>query len=230
MVDYWQVVLLEPAKVALAQISGFMAKLLAALIIILIGWIISRVIKAVVAKVLKAIKLDKLADKIELDAILAKGGITYSLSDLLGVICYWLALLVTFMVAFNAVGLSMAADLLNQIILYVPNIIAAVFVIIVGLFVSILLGNVVNTAAMNAGVSQAGLLNRIVRIIVMVFVLAIALEQLNIGAKTIEATISIVLATILGSIGLGIAIAFGFGCRDIAAKIAEDLLNKMKRR
>jgi len=180
--------------------------------------------------VLKAIKLDKLADKIELDTILSKGGITYSLSELLGVICYWLALLVTFMVAFNAVGLSMAADLLNQIILYVPNIIAAIFVIIVGLFVSILLGNVVNTATINAGVSQAGLLNKIVRVIVMVFVLAIALEQLNIGAKTIESTISIVLATILGSIGLGIAIAFGFGCRDIAARIAEDLFNKMKKR
>jgi len=230
MVDYWQVVLVEPAKVALAQISGFVAKLLAVLIIILIGWILSRVIKVIITKVLKAIKLDKLADKIELDTILSKGGITYSLSELLGVICYWLALLVTFMVAFNAVGLSMAADLLNQIILYVPNIIAAIFVIIVGLFVSILLGNVVNTATINAGVSQAGLLNKIVRVIVMVFVLAIALEQLNIGAKTIESTISIVLATILGSIGLGIAIAFGFGCRDIAARIAEDLFNKMKKR
>lgn len=228
--DYWQVVLVEPARVAMAQVSGFIAKLLAALIIILIGWLLSRVIKSVVTKVLKAVKLDKLADKIELDAILSKGGIAYSLSELIGVVCYWLALLVTFMVAFNAVGLTMAADLLNQIILYVPNIIAAVFVIIVGLFVSILLGNIVNTAATNAGVSQAGLLNKIVRIIVMVFVLAIALEQLNIGARTIEATISIVLATILGSIGLGIAIAFGFGCRDIAARIVEDLLNKMKKK
>ena len=74
-----------------------------------------------VTKLLKLIKLDDLSQKVELDSILAKGGINIGLSDLLGIICYWLALLVTFVVALNAVGLTVAADLLQKIVLFIPT-------------------------------------------------------------------------------------------------------------
>ena len=228
--NFWETVLLEPTKTAMTQISGFLTKILAALIILFIGWLISRAIKLIVVKVLNAVKINVLADRIELSDALEKGGIKYTLADLIGVICYWLAILVTLMVAFNAIGLSVAADMMNKVILYVPNIIVALFVLIVGMFIAVLLGNVVNTATSNAGLSQSGLLSRLVKAIVMVFVVAIALEQLNIGARTIELTISIILATVLGSIGLGIALAFGFGCRDIAARYVEDIINKLKKK
>src|SRR3989338_10717973 len=118
----WQVVLLEPAKTVLSQISQFLVNVLLVVIILLIGWIIAKTIKTLVTKLLRAIKLDQLSDQINLDSVLAKGGISYSLSELIGVICYWLALLITFVVAFNAVGLTVAAGLLDKIVLYIPNV------------------------------------------------------------------------------------------------------------
>lgn len=220
----WQVVLLEPAKTVLSQISQFLVNVLLVVIILIIGWIIAKIIKTLVTKLLRAIKLDQLSDRINLYSILAKGGISYSLSELIGVICYWLALLITFVVAVNAIGLTVAADLLNRIVLYVPNIIAAVFILILGMFVATLLSNIVKTAANNAGVSQAKLLGKVVEVVVIIFAVAITLEQLGIAAKVIELTISIILA----SLGLSVALAFGLGCRDLAAKFISDLIENLK--
>lgn len=220
----WQTVLLEPAKTVLSQIGQFLINVLMVVVILIIGWIIAKIIKALVTNVLRTIKLDDLADRIELDNMLAKGGISYSLSELIGVICYWLALLVTFVVAINAIGLTVAADLLNRIVIYIPNIIAAIFILILGMFVATLLSNIVRTAANNAGLSQAKLLSKIVEVVVIIFAIAITLEQLGIGAKIIELFISIVLA----SIGLGAALAFGLGCKEIAARFISDTIDNLK--
>lgn len=219
-----QLALLEPAKAVLAQIGQFLINIVLVVIILIIGWIISKLIRNIVTQLLKAVKLDKLSDRIELNNLLAKGGIQHSLSELIGIVCYWLALLVTFVVAINSVGLTIAADLLNKVVLYIPNVVAAIFILVLGMFAAVLLKNIVQSAAINAGIAQANLLGKLVDIIVMVFAVAIALEQLNIGAKAIELLISI----LLGSIGLAVALAFGLGCKDIAARIVSDFLDKVK--
>jgi hypothetical protein len=220
----WDVVLLEPARTALAQISQFVVNALLVIIILIIGWLISKLIKAVITKILRTIKLDELSDRIELDSLLAKGGISYSISELIGVICYWLAILVTFMVAINAIGLTIAADLLNKVVLYIPNVIAAIFILILGMFLAIVLKNIVQTAANNAGLSQSKILSKIVEVIIVVFAIFVALEQLNVGIRITEMTLSI----ILGCIGLGLALAFGLGCKDIAGRFVNDTIDKLK--
>jgi hypothetical protein len=222
----WQIVLLEPAKTVMSQIYSFFVNLLLVLIVLLIGWLIAKLIKILVAKVLTTIRIDELSARIELDSLLEKGGITYALSELIAVICYWLIILITFMIAVDAIGLKIAADLLNKIVLYIPNIIAAIFTLILGMFVAVLLGNIVQTATTNAGLSQAKLLSKIVKAVVMVFVILIAMVQLNIGTKIIELTVSIV----LGSIGLAVAIAFGLGCKDLAARSLSEFIDKLKKK
>ena len=222
----WQVVLLEPARTVLAQISQFMVNALLVIIILLIGWLLSKVIKSVVSKALKTAKLNELSSRIELDKLLSKGGINNTLSDLIGIICYWLGLLITFMVAVNAVGLTIAADLLNKVVLYIPNVIAALFILILGMFVSTLLKNIVQTAASNAGLNQGKLLAQVVETVVIAFAIFVGLEQLQIGIRITELTISIV----LGSLGLGLALAFGLGCKDIAGKFVAELAEKLKKK
>jgi hypothetical protein len=214
------------ARTVLAQVGLFVGNLLLVLILFLIGWLVSKyVIKNGITKLLKLLKLDDLSHKIELDAILAKGGINNGLSELVGTICYWLSLLITFVVALNAVGLTVAADLLQKIVLFVPNIIAAVFILIVGMFAAVLLRNIVRVSASNAGISHANLFGNIVEVVIIVFAAAIALEQLQIAGRIIDLTISI----ILGSFGLGFALAFGLGCKDIVGKSVGDFLSKLKK-
>jgi len=219
-------ILVPSVRMVLAQVSLFVSDVLLVLILFIIGWLFSKyVIKSGVTGLLKILKLDDLSHRIELDSLLAKGGINNGLSDLIGIICYWLSLLVTFVIALNAVGLTVAAELLQKIVLFIPNIIAAVFILIVGMFAAVLLRNIVRVAANNAGISQANLVSNICEIVIMVFAVAIALEQLQIGGRIIDLTVSI----ILGSFGLGFALAFGLGCKDIVGKSVGEFLSKLKK-
>ena len=222
----WQVVLLEPARTVLAQIGQFLVNILLVIVILIIGWIISNLVKLVVTKGLRAVKLDELSDRIELETMLEKGGIGYSISELIGVVCYWIAILVTFMVAINAVGLTVAADLLNRVVLYVPNVISAVFILILGMFAATVLKNIVVTAANNSGVPQGKLLGKVAEVIVIAFAIFVGLEQLKIGIRITQLTLSIA----LGSVGLGFAIAFGLGCKDIVGRMVADFLDKLKKK
>jgi len=222
----WVIVLLEPARVVLSQISSFLVNVLLVVIILIIGWVVSKAIKSVVTRSLRTLKLDELSDRIELDSLLAKGGITYSLSELIGVVCYWLAILLSFIIAINAVGLTIAASLLSNVVSYIPNVISAVFVLIIGMFVSTILKNIVKTTVGNAGISHGKLLGDIVVTIVICFAVFMALEQLKIGIMVTELTLGIV----LGSIGLGLALAFGLGCRDAAGKFVNELIEQIKKK
>jgi len=222
----WQIVLLEPARAVLGQISQFLVSILLVIIILLMGWLVSKALKVIISKGLKLIKLDDLAGRIGLDKILGKGGISYPISELIGVICYWLGILVTAMVAINAVGLTIAADLLNKVVLYIPHVIAAVFIVILGMFVATLLKNIIVTAVNNAGLSHGKLLGQLVETIVIVFVVIVGLEQLGLGISITQLTLGI----IVGSVGLGLALAFGLGCKDIAGKFVAEFVEKLKKK
>ncbi|MFH1248457.1 MAG: hypothetical protein V1490_04845 [Candidatus Omnitrophota bacterium] len=223
--DNWQMgSMIEPVKTLAAQIGQFVGNLLMVVVILIVGWLISKFIKNLVLKLLKTIKLDGISEKVGLKELLGKGGIKYSLSELMAVVCYWLCLLIAMVVAVNALGLTIAADLLNKIVLYIPNIIAAVFIIILGMFTATLLKNIVQTAANNAGLYQSKFLAKLVEVVVIVFTVIMTLEQLSIGGKVIELIISIV----LGSMGLALGLAFGLGCKDIAGKFVSDFVDKIK--
>jgi len=222
----WQEVLIEPGKVVLAQVGQFVVNILLVIIILIIGWVISKLIRTVVTKGLRAIKLDELSDRIELETILEKGGIGYTLSELIGIVCYWIGILVSVMVAINAIGLTSAADLLKRVVLYIPNVISAIFILILGMFASTILKNIVVATANNSGLTQGKILGKAVEVIVIAFAIFVGLEQLQIGIRITQVTISIV----LGSLGLGLALAFGLGCKDIAGKIVGDFVDKLKKK
>ncbi|OGX60057.1 MAG: hypothetical protein A2306_01550 [Omnitrophica WOR_2 bacterium RIFOXYB2_FULL_38_16] len=223
--DNWRDVLVEPAKVVLAQMGQFFVSAILVILILLIGSVISRLIKTIVTKLLKVLKLDELSSQIGLSGLLTKSGISHPLSALVGGICYWLALLITFVVALNSVGLTIAADLLQRISLFIPNIIAAIFILIVGMFAAVIMKNIVKTTANNIGISQVNILSKITEVVIMVFAISMSLEQLQIGAGIVRLTITI----ILGSFGLGFALALGLGCKDMVAKSAEGFLEKLKK-
>lgn len=220
----WNIIMLEPAKLILKQAGGFISALVGMILILVIGWLIAKLAQNLVTRLLKLVRLDSIAEQIGANSILSKGGIGYTLSELLGVLCYWIIILVTLAVGVNAIGLTVAADLLNKIILYIPNIIAAIFILVLGIFGATLLGSIVQTSAANAGLGQAKLLSKLTEVIIVIFAVAIALEQLNIGTIIIGLAINIIFA----SIGLGIALAFGLGCKDIAGRYVSEVIEKLK--
>jgi len=220
----WNAVVMTPVAEMLGRIAGFLPTLLGVLIILIVGWIIAGMLKSLVVKVLKLIQLDTASEKAGLGDVLRRGGIRQTLSELIGVLIYWLILLMVFMTALNALGMTVAASLLDKVILYIPNVIAAVFILALGIFFSSMIGTIVRTASSNAGITQAKFLGQLTQTLIMIFASIITLEQLNIASSVLNFAINIILA----SFGLALAIAVGLGSKDIAGKMIQDLVNKVK--
>ena len=220
----WNAVVMEPVKEMLVRIAGFLPVLLGVLVILIVGWIIAGMLKNVVIKVLKLIQLDTASEKAGLGDVLRRGGIKQTLSELIGMLIYWLVMLMVFMTALNALGMTVAASLLDKVILYIPNVIAAVFIMALGIFFSSMVGTIVRTASSNAGITQAKFLGQLTQTIIMIFTAIITLEQLNIASSVLTFAINIILA----SLGLGMAIAIGLGSKDIAGKMVQDFVNRVK--
>lgn len=216
----------ESLKAFLMRVGNFIfPTLVGVLLILMVGWIFAGWLQNILVKLLKATPLDSAAEKVGVNDFLQKGDIRHSLSELLGVFLYWLIILATLLAALNALGLNEAAKLLERVLAYVPNVLAGVIVLILGLFFSTLVGAAVQTSAANAGMSQAKGLGQIARVAVIIFASATALEKFF-SSMIIQTTFSIVVA----AIAFGTALAFGLGCKDIAGKTVGDFIDKLKRR
>ena len=220
----WKTIILEPARIILDKTAVYTSKILAILLILAIGWFIAKAVQKVVTRFLKIAQLDVVADKAGITKILVKGEIKHTLSELIGFLVYWLIILIVIVAAVNALDLTVAALLLNQIVAYIPNVIAAIFILAVGIFVSFLVSTAVNTVAVNMGMSQARLLAKIAETVILILVVIMALEQLKV-ATTI---INLIIPILLGSLGLALALAFGLGGRDAAGKFIKETLDKIK--
>ena len=218
-------VVVDPVKAMFVKIFGYLPSLAGAIVILVVGWLVAKLIEAVIVRLLKAIRLDAASDKSGITAVLAQGDIKISLSELIGALIYWVIILVVLATALSALNLGIAADLITRLVEYVPNILAAIFILVVGALLGSFVSTVVRTAASNAGIDKAKLLAQITQTVIVIMSVIIAIEQLKIATTLIILSINIILM----SIGLGIAIAFGLGCKDIAGKMVQDIINKTKK-
>ncbi|PIW68829.1 MAG: hypothetical protein COW10_00425, partial [Candidatus Omnitrophica bacterium CG12_big_fil_rev_8_21_14_0_65_42_8] len=221
----WSVIVIEPVKAMLVRAATFLPTLIGILVILVIGWIVAAVLKNVVVKLLKIIQFDTASEKSGLSDVLRKGGIKNTLSELIGGLIYWIVMLLVFMAALNALGMTVVASLLDKVILYIPNVIAAIFIITLGIFFASVIGSIVMTASMNAGIKQSKLLSQVTQTVIVIFAAITTLEQLNIATAILSTTVTI----LLGAIGLAVAIAVGLGSKDIAGKLMQELLDNLKR-
>ncbi|MFH1541094.1 MAG: hypothetical protein ABID79_04480 [Elusimicrobiota bacterium] len=222
----WNIVFVEPIRVMLEKFAKFVPAFVGFLVVIVVGWLVAAAVKKLIIRALVLLKLDVLSGKIKFSEMLEKSGIKYTLSEIIGVAIYWIIIFITLTTAINTLGLTSISLITDRIILFIPNIIIAIFVFVLGLFLSLFLSSIVVTMSVNAGVSYAKLLGKIASATVIVFSTMIALEQLNIAASIINAVITIVFA----SIGLAFAIAFGLGSKDVVAKIMSDVVDKLKKK
>lgn len=220
----WQTVLVDPIQTSLTGLLGFLPNLLGALLILLLGLAISKGLEQLVTRLLKMVKIDRLSKEAKLEEVLRQGGIKQSLSELIGALVYWLGILLVVMSALNALNLMVAAELLSRVVAYLPNVIAAVFILVLGIFASVFIGTTVRTAARSVGLKAAGLLSQVSQVIIVIFASVAALEQLGIQF------VGDVFKIILVGITLGCALAYGLGCQAMARESVESLLQDLRKK
>jgi hypothetical protein len=221
----WQSLIIAPVREMLTKILGYLPTLLGALIILIVGWIVAKIIKRLIEVLLKAVRFDTLADKAGITGILKKGDLKITASEVVSGLVYWLVIIMVLVMVVNALGLPQSSEVLASLFAYVPKVIAALFVLVVAMFLASFVSSIVRTAAGNANLPRPEMYAGVSRWAIIIFAATIALGELGIGTLLVTATFNI----ILGGVCLGLALAFGLGGKEAAARYLDELMKRRSR-
>lgn len=189
--------------------------LAAALLLLLVGWLLALLGRAIVSGLLRRVGLDRLAERLGIEQALSQLGIETSISRILGRIVYWFILLIFILAATNRLGLVGVTEALRVFIGYLPSVLAAALILFLGVVLGRFLGNAVGTFAEQAGVSGGRVLGQAIRFFVIALAVILAMEQLNLETRLLS-TIAVI---VIGAVALAMGLAFGLGSRGLAHSI-----------
>ena len=200
---------------ALHSVAEFLPNLLSACLILFLGLLLAYLGSKLAAKALQTLQADRFAEKHGLTRTLNDLGFTGSLSRVLSAFVYWIILLLAILPAVEALRLTYFTMMVAKLLSYLPALIAALVIFLVGLSVARLLSNALARSARNANLEYANALGMISRYFLSLITIVITLAQL--GVQT--AILTVILAVVLTSAGLATALALGFGSRAVVANI-----------
>jgi hypothetical protein len=175
-------------------------------------------------RLLPLIRFDVLCARIGLSEFLRKGGVSRPPSRLVGTFVWGVVLVVTFFQVSRQLDIGVVNAFSGEVAASIPRILAAFFIVLIGLVVVSFVGNFVLTVALNAARPHANLLARGVKIAGIVLVLSLALEQLNLSRSLLTSLFQILFA----AAAFGAALAFGLGCKDIARDAMQRFLRNLR--
>jgi small-conductance mechanosensitive channel len=200
---------------ALNQVASWLPSLVAALLLLFLGWLLAMLGQAIVRGLLRRLRLDRLAERTGITSALIRMGLDGSASRLLGRLVYWLIFLLFILAAAESLGLPGVTETLSLLVAYLPNILAAVLILLMGSVLAHIVGDAVGALAIGSGVSGGLVLGQATRYTILIITVILALEQLNIQTTLLVALVIILAATIALALGL----AFGLGNRALARNI-----------
>jgi hypothetical protein len=209
--------LLDTTREFVRQTAAFLPRLAMALVVVLIGFLIAKVARFAVERGLRAVNLNVLTERAGTDNFLAQAGFSGDTCTLFGLLAFWLVLIESLVEAFRSLGLTYITDLLHRVVLFTPNLLIAMLVVIFGSYCARFVGNAIENFCREAQVPDGDMLARIARYIIQAFVIMIALSQVEIGGEIVQHTFLIILAGVM----LAFALAFGLGGRAWAAALLQ---------
>jgi len=216
MMDFLNLIL-EPLQDMFLKFKAFIPSLLAMLVILLLGILLAKLLRLVLLKFLLAIKFDSWSDRMGFTTLMRKGDLWLKPSVVLAGIVFWLLVIVTLMVGLGALDVSAIDNLVEQFFSYLPRVFSAAVILAVGYLFTSFISRAVLIAMANSGYHYARLLAEAIRVLLMLMILAMVMEQLQIATNIVIAAFSI----LFGGIVVALAIAFGVGGIDTARRIVE---------
>jgi hypothetical protein len=200
----------------LDELVAFLPRLVGFLIILLIGWLIARAVKALLTKALEGVGLDRALSGGSAGPYVARAMPDARPSELIGTIAFWFVFLGALAIAVSQLGIEALDNFLQSVVAYLPNVVVAILIFVVaGAIATAISGLVSRTLGDTATGKIAG---SAAPVLIMGIATFMILDQLNIAPAIVEITY----IALLGSVALGMAIAFGLGGRDVAGRLLED--------
>ena len=196
------------------SISVFLPKLIMALVILIIGYFIAKIVKNVLVRVLRAVKFNDVADKVGINGFMKKAGLKSDASGMMGKMGYWMIMLTTLILFFNNLGLPEVSGLLQDAVSFIPRILVGCILLIVGMYAADFLRDMVVATLKGGGFESPNMVGNLTYGVVMFLVVSMVLDQIGIGGDIVNTLVT----SVLGGVSLATAIAFGLGGRDWASK------------
>jgi hypothetical protein len=210
-------ILIEPVRAFLAQVGTFLPRLAMALLVVVVGWLVARMVRFAVIRGLRAINFNILTERAGTDDFLKQGGIQSDTTDIFGALVFLLVILAALVIAFNGLGLGYITDLLGKLVQLVPRLIIALLIVVFGAYFAQFVGNSAATYLRMSGAQDADLLGRLAQYAILAVVVLVALEEADVGGAIVRHSFLIMLAGIV----LALALAFGLGGQHWAAELLE---------
>ncbi len=201
------------------RLLDFLPQLVIALAVLILGWLLAKLARKAVIRFLKLIRVDVAAEKAGVENFLIQGDIKYTTVTILANVIYWFIMFAVILAVVNSLGLQGADELFSKIILYIPNVIIAILVLIFGTLFARFVRGATSAYLSNIGIEGADFVSKIAQWALIVFVISIALEQLSIGGQILISAFQLA----FGALCLALALAFGLGGKEWAARILEKL-------
>ena len=199
---------------------GFLPRLIGFLVILIVGYLIARVVKAAVGKLLEKVGLDRTLHESQAGEYVEKVSPGASPSRLIGSIAFWFIFIFVLSAAIGQLGIPAVTTFMNDVLAYLPNVIVAVLIFVVAAAVS---GAVAGLVAKTMGDTPTG---KIVAAVVPTLIMGIAVFMILTQLKIAPQIVLITYAALIGAIALGLALAFGLGGREVARDLLTSAVDK----
>lgn len=216
--------ILDSLVILWAKLIDYLPNLIAALVILIIGILIAKAIGKLVQKIVEAIKIDPFIRKINLIQKIESAGTRVVLSDILGWLVRWFLYIVLLVAISEILNLGQFTVFLKEIALYLPNVIIAVLILVVGLVLGDFVDKLIVSVLKSTRAKLAPLVGAIAKWSIFIFALLAALIQLGVAVTLIHTLFTAIVVTIALSAGL----AFGLGGRDAAREVIEKVKQDIK--
>lgn len=215
----WSTALMSSLAAAMALFFSAIPKVLGFLVIVIVGWLVASLVEKAVAALLRTIRFNELAGRSGLSDFVSKmGTLQTDAAGLLGAVVKWFIRLIALVVAFDALGLPAVSEVLRQLLLWLPNVIVALVVLVIGGLLASALSNVVRGAAAKSALGNPDLLARVASGLVWAFAIVVAVNQIGIAT----ALVNTLFMAVVGAVALALGLAFGLGGRETAGDIVRN--------
>ena len=213
---------MERLKLSLADLGEFVPALFGALVILLAGYLLAKLVQKAADRLMRRVKLNEMLARGGLVQALERGGHHLNPARVISNLLFWFVMFAVMLVAANALGLQSLANVFSELVSYIPSVIAALVIMIVGIVLGSFVGGLIMASA--GGLHGGPTLARVGKGGVVLLAAFMALQELGVATEIVTTAFAI----LFGAIAFAISLAFGLGNRDLAGEVTRKWYSRYK--
>ncbi len=208
--------LFQPLQNALSTFLSYLPQLVGAIVILIIGYIVAKILQAITTRVLQGLGFEGWMEKGGIKQFFDRAQTNQTPSSVIGKLVFWFVFIIAITMAADALGIPQVSAVLGQLVAYIPSIIAAVLILVLAALLANFVSGIVR------GATGSDLLASVAQYAIIIYAVFAAITELGIAVELTAPTFLIV----LGAVALAAAIAFGLGGREVAQDILQKAYNR----